>query len=117
LAGNLAIDSVLASATLLFTAVLWIMEVRSSLYWAAHRQNLQGVWPRPSNARLGWVTATNAVALLYAIVYLFWWWCAYQWHLACLLLLLGGGVGIFLAVFTILNYRALWSHREHEEKK
>ena len=65
------LKGVIAVASMLFTAVLWIMEVRSSLYWVAHREEVRDLWPSPGNLRLGWLNATNSVFLLYAACLLY----------------------------------------------
>ena len=98
----------LAFAGMLFTSVMWVMEVRSTLYGVAHREAAPQLWPCPSAVRFRWLNATNAVLFLHMAFYAFWLWCGALWHPSCLLLILGIGLAVLLLVFSIANYWPLW---------
>jgi hypothetical protein len=104
-----------ALAGLLLTTVFWVMEVRSSLYWVAIREELQGqqFWPRPRTRFWGWLNATNAILVLHLASYGFWLLCAraWSWH-PCVVLLCGMLWLAVLAAFTTSSYWHLWIHKE-----
>ena len=55
---------------MIYTAVSWVMEVRSTLHWIATRNEARDLWPQHhSSWGLGWISATNAVVVFYAIAY------------------------------------------------
>jgi hypothetical protein len=63
--------TVVGIAGMLFTAVLWIMEVRSTRYALQARAEKDKIERRDPRER-EWVTASNAVLFLYAASYFFW---------------------------------------------
>ena len=106
---------VLAIAAMLFTGVLWIMEVRSSLYWVANREQVRNLWPSPSNVILGYLNASNAVLALYMSVFFFWVICVHFWVNRTCFTALCCFFGIILAFFSIGNYiKHLWSHKDSD---
>lgn len=94
-----------ASFALLFTAVVWVMEVRAVLYWLAHAAMVPELWPSP---RKGWsvLSATNAVLGLYASLYVFWLCCARSWNLEPWLLVAFSALGLVLVGFSLWAYLA-----------
>jgi ADP-ribose pyrophosphatase len=44
-----------------FTALLWIMEVRSSLHWVANRQMAPRLWPGSANSALPWMRCIRRI--------------------------------------------------------
>lgn len=100
---------------LLVTSVFWVMEIRSSLFWVAIREELQGyqLWPRPKTRLWGWMNATNAILSLHAASYLFWLLCAHAWAIhRCTVMSCGGLWLVVLAFFTISSYWHMWTHKE-----
>jgi len=113
---SLCVRAALAMVGMLFTGAMWVMEISSSTYWVAHREEARTLlgttpWPRPAK-RIPGLTATNAVLALHFAFFWFWFWCATKWYPRCLPLVLGVLFGILLAVFSVLNYWPLWTHRE-----
>ena len=98
----------LAIASMLITAVLWIMEIRSTLYWVAHRNSFPDLWPKPENAKIKWINASNAVLILYISIYFFWFRCTLQWGKSPVEKIVGGVVGISLLILSVINYWPLW---------
>jgi hypothetical protein len=111
LAGQTSVRTVLASFALLLTAVVWIMEVRSTLFWTAHRDEAADLWPAPPGAPFPWLTATNALLVLYASVYGFWLFCAVHWKLVTFMVAFFGVLGGLLLVFSVKAYLPLWRRR------
>jgi len=107
LAGQASVRTALASFALLLTAVVWIMEVRSTLFWAAHRDVASALWPTPTNAPFPWLTATNALLILYASLYGFWLYCALLWKLVTPMVVLFGVLAVLLVVFSVRAYLPL----------
>jgi hypothetical protein len=85
--------------------MIWIMEVRSTMHWCAHWASLPAIWPHHRFQR-GFrnISSTNAVALFLAITYGFWIWYGYKVGAQCILLTLLGLAGIFLLIFTLVEY-------------
>ena len=102
----------LASASMLVAAVLWIMEIRSTLYWVAHREAFPMLWPQPKQIKMKWLNASNAALVLYTVIFGFWYWCALQWNCGLLGKILGGVLIVVLLLFSCVNYWHLWSHKE-----
>jgi len=50
--GPLKVNQIIAFWSLFFVAVLWIMEMRSTLSWCAHRDVAPELWPRPENEKV-----------------------------------------------------------------
>jgi len=44
-----------------FTALLWIMEVRSSLHWVANRENAPRLWPLDAKTALPWIKCIRRI--------------------------------------------------------
>jgi hypothetical protein len=113
---GISVRIVIALSAVLFTAVMWVMEVRSTLNWVAHRQIVPDLWPRWESKWFRCVNATNAVLLLYVFVYFFWLWCAYAWQVFYLLTIAGIVLGLFLLLFSVTSYWPLWIYRELDSK-
>jgi hypothetical protein len=61
------------------------------------------------------LNASNAVVVLYFVVFSFWYWCACEWGGGWLVRLLGGYLGALLIVFSFAKYWRLWRHKEPEQ--
>lgn len=110
---SLSLRVVLAVASMVVTAILWVMEVKSTLYWAAIRDKFRELWPRPQNVFLSFLNATNMVFFLYCSNYTFWWWCSLKWDANIPVLAVFGAIGCLILVFTVINYRRLlWFHKD-----
>jgi hypothetical protein len=109
---GLELRIVLAVAAMLFTGVIWIMEVRSTLQAIASREQAKEFWPRPKPKHFGSINATNAVLVLYIVSYGFWFWCAQQWGTPLPALLLCGPLGLILLIFSAVSYYPLWTYKE-----
>lgn len=108
---GISIPPMLCAFALLFTAVAWVMEVRSTLHWVAQREAAPELWPRHESVRFfRWLNATNAVLAFHIAAYVFWLFCAWRlgigvWASTGYLLL-----GMLLLVFSAIEYwRKLWS--------
>ena len=106
--------ALVAVFALFFSAVMWIMEVRSTLYWVATRERVPDLWPRPLYGSMQWVNSTNALLLLHVLVYFGWLWLTYELEHSCWLLI-GLGIGAFLIFFSFRSYWPLWSHKESND--
>lgn len=105
----------LAIAGMLFTSVMWVMEVRSTLHFIAVRERAPDLWPPGVPTILPWLNATNAVLFLHIAFYGFWFSCAARWYRGILLRGLGIALGVLLLTFSIANYWRLWTHRVASE--
>lgn len=105
LVGSLCVRQALAVSAVIFVGVLWVMEIRASLYWRAHREKAPELWPRPEKDPLSWVNATNALFLFHIGVYLFWLYCAYMWCVGRLLIAILALIGTMIASFGVYSYR------------
>ncbi len=112
--GPLSLGAVLALATMLVTAVVWVMEVRSTLYWVAIREEEGQLWPRPKKAFLSCLNATNMVVLLYCCNYGFWCWSGFKWGINVWTIGVFAFIGFVIFLFTIINYWSLWFYKESE---
>lgn len=110
--GSLTIGGVLSGAGMLITGAFWVMEVRSTLYWVAHREAAKELWPTPTSAKWRFLNATNVVLVVHMAFYAFWFWCAWEWYLRRWAVCSFAAIGLLLTVFTVLNYVQLWRHRE-----
>lgn len=110
--GGTTVRQVLALATVLFTSVLWVMEVRSTVFWVANREAAPDLWPRPVRNAFRFVNATNAVLVLNMTVSVFWLWCAYEWHANMVLTVILTVLVAFLFVFSVYHYWPAWKLRE-----
>lgn len=112
---RLSVRMAIAVAGSVFTAVILIMEVRSTVYWVAMREGGgQSLWPRPGKSALGRLfNATNAVLFTYFATYFFWMFCASTWsYHPCLVSVVGGLFLLLLLVFTISSYWHMWCHSD-----
>ncbi len=105
LAPSVPVRTVIACISMLFTSVLWVMEVRATLYWSAHRARAAEVCPRPETRFCKLITATNVVVLLYAGVYALWLWLGFAWGLSLGCAVAFAFLWLTLMVFSVANYR------------
>lgn len=114
LASGVTIQTVIAVVAPMFTAVMWVLEMRAALYFAAHRSRAAHLWPSAS-VRWAWIGATNALLLMFAGSYAAWFalGVAVDLHLVWRLIVVA--VGIVLLAFASLNYPALWRHTEKDK--
>ena len=94
----------IAIAGMALTAVMWTMEVRSTLHWRALWEKYPDLWPAPKMGRFGWLSATNVVLFLYLSFYVFWLCGAVRWKPSLLLILPGAAIGILLVIFSVTSY-------------
>jgi hypothetical protein len=102
----------IAGIGMLFTGVMWVMEVSSTLYWVEFRKRAKGSWPRPQLWLRRLINATNAVLILYASFYAVWLVCLIRWWPGCVLRLLGFLLGAVLFIYSCVSYMPLWRHEE-----
>jgi hypothetical protein len=93
----------LAVSAALFTSVMWVMEVRSTLFCVAIYAEAPGLYPPRLTSLFGWLNATTAVFFLHVALYAFWSWCAARWSESYCVAALG-------VVFSVGNY---WPIRKH----
>jgi len=105
---------IIAMASIIVGSVLWVMEIRSSLSFVAHRSKFPDLWPRPENVAADQVNATNMVLILYCSHYLAWLWLLDNWIESYLLILSLSLFFSYLVVFSILSYVPLWQHKENK---
>ena len=103
-----SIDIFLANASLIICSVLWIMEIRSTMYWAANREKITKYWPRPNKSKMKFMNATNAVLIFYISIYSFWTWYIFKMNAIFLVKSIAIFVGALLLTFSILNYQYIW---------
>ena len=104
----------IALAGLCFTGVMWVMEVRSTLYAIAASVPSPHSWPSPRPKLFPWLTASFVVLLLYVGFYMAWLVCLKRWCPTCTTFCVGLVVGAVLLVFSVVNYwavRAFWLRR------
>ncbi len=87
---------------LIFVAVLWVMEVRSTVYCFLNQNMTKRLWPVPKG-RMSAFRATYAVLALHVVLYLGWMYIGWDamndwWRLVWVLLFIG------LLVFSFANY-------------
>ena len=109
--GSYGVRGVLALAGMLFTGVMWVMEIRSTLAFYAARAQASDLWPRVGQKWLG-LTATNAVLFLHFAFYWFWFWCAAHWNVRCVALSVSGVLGVILVVFSVKSYWPSWTYKD-----
>jgi len=115
---GLKLKAVISIAGILFTSVMWVMEVRSTVSFFATRELAEDLWPRAKPARFIWLNSTNAVLSLHIASFCFWYWCAANWVYHRFLILSGGALlGILLAAFTVHNYLPAWRYPERPKDK
>jgi hypothetical protein len=95
---------VLAQASMLFIAVMWVLEVRLALLGVENWKLVPELSPQPKIAGFSWLNGTTAVAALKCIAYLSLWWCAREWGLTRLPLVMWAGLGLLLVIFTVVAY-------------
>jgi hypothetical protein len=110
-AGSIAVNTALACFAMLATFVTSVMEVRAVLYWTANVGAAPEIMPTPSKTVFSWLNATNAVLVLYVVIYGFWLYCAFLWHLYTVVWLLFLLLGLLLVTFVLVVYRGLWASR------
>ena len=95
----------IALGALFITAVMWVMEVRSTLnFWAVHKVGPH-LWIPAHSKLFPWLTATLVVLILHVAFYAFWLGVLRTWGpSACITFCLGLVVGLALLVFSIVNY-------------
>lgn len=99
----------IALAALYVTAVLWVMETRSSLYGIANGKAAAGFWPRPQRMLFPWLSATLVVFFLYVGFYAFWLRCIWAWYRCSFTFCVGSVVGLLLFMYSCVNY---WRQRD-----
>jgi hypothetical protein len=106
----LSLRSALAGLAMLFTAVIWIMEVRSSMHFRAHRRVVTSDWwPHHESKLFAWLNATNSVLVFLGLIYFFWLYCAWEWNQRSWKF--AGPfsvVGVLLVAFSVVEY---WGDR------
>ena len=115
LTAHLSSRFAISAAGLMFTSVIWVMEVKSTVYWVATRESENGkdLWPRPKDHFLSQLNSTNAVLFMYIVSYCFWLVCARSWsYHPCLLLVIGTSWLVVLMAFTARSYKHMWLHKE-----
>jgi hypothetical protein len=113
--GSLSLRAIVSIGSMAVTATLWVMEVKSSLYWAAIRDEFPKLWPRPKRVFLPFLSATNMVFVFYCLNYVFWWWCSFRWDINVPILVIFGIIGCLILAFSVTNYwRTLWFHKENQ---
>jgi hypothetical protein len=100
----------LAVSGALFTSVMWVMEVRSTLFYVAIIVEAPELYPPRLASLFSWVNTTSSLFFLHLAFYAFWVWCAVRWSGNYWVEALGVGLGVFLVVFSLGNY---WAVREH----
>ena len=100
-----ALKVIVSVASLLVTAVVWVMEIRSSVLWAQSRKVIPDHWPGGPDVFLPWINATSAVLGFYVAAYAFWILCVFEWSSTYIIPFVGLAAGIFLIVFSVENYR------------
>ena len=98
----------IALAGIYVTAVMWVMEVRSSLYGFAALKAAGKLWPSPEPKLFPWLTATLVVSFLYIGFYAFWLACVRLWCRTCASFYLGLVIDVALVAYITVNY---WHHR------
>jgi len=99
----------IALGGLCITAVMWVMEIRSTINFDAVHKCAPELWPRAQSKLFRWLTASLAVLLLYIAFYAFWLSCMRKWCPACCIPFYSGlTIGFALLLFSIANYPPLW---------
>ncbi len=86
--------------SMLVICLFWILEVRSTLYWRAHRDRSPDLWPSPPKDSWRALNASNAILWLYLTTYIAWYalavklkfpvWCLVALALLCVFIFLFG---------------------------
>jgi hypothetical protein len=111
LVGAITIRQGVAVAAALLTAVMWVMEVRSSIYWRVHREEVPDLWPRPKRDPFALLNATNSLLVLHLAIYSFWLWAGHGWGVSDWLIYALAALGVLLLTFSatcswIFRFRA-----------
>ena len=104
LARDLNISSGLPIFAMLVTAVFWVLEIRASLFWRAHRDVAPDLWPRPPSDGWSWLSSTNAVFVLYASIYFVWLLLSIKLSPHPVFYLLPGLLGVTIFAFGVTSY-------------
>jgi hypothetical protein len=78
LLGSITVRAVAAGFELLFTALMWVMEVKSTEYAIAHLDLAGDRWPHPISHSQDFINSIDAILVLYLTVYCFW--CVVAWN-------------------------------------
>src|SRR5262245_28629756 len=91
-----------AGISMIFTAVLWVMEIRSTLYRDAAIKAAGIAWPHP-RPRWRWINATTAVLGLHIVIYAGWLWYGISQGMGAALNLAFGVLGLVLIAYSVVN--------------
>src|SRR5262249_40074071 len=103
---SLSAGLVVSAISMIFTAVMWVMEVRSTLYRDAAIKAARSAWPHP-RPRWLWINATTLVLALHVVLYGAWLAYAVLQSMSRLLTIVFAAGGVVLIVYSIFNYREL----------
>jgi hypothetical protein len=121
IARSLSLRSGLAFCGMLFTAVMLVMEVRSTMHFIATREQAPDLWPVPYPSKLRWVftvfTTAGAVLSLHIVFYWFWFWCATEWYPHPFALIPFLLLGAILSVSSVLTYWYLGRYASDQERR
>ena len=106
LAKELNVRLAIPAFAMFVTAVFWVMEIRATLNWRAHRDSSPDLWPRPPADIWSWLNATHAVFILYAGIYATWFKVATMQGASSTFTSLAASLGIVVLVFGIHTYAA-----------
>ena len=99
----------IALGGLCITAVMWVMEIRSTINFNAVHKCAPELWPRAQSKLFRLLTASHAVLLLYVGFYAFWLYSMRKWCPACCVSFYSELiVGFALLLFSVANYWDLW---------
>jgi hypothetical protein len=94
----------IALGGLCITAVMWLMEIRSTINFVTNYNYAPELWPRKKPKLIGWLTASHDVAFLYAGSYLWWLICVKRWGPTfCFSFYIGSLAGAVLLYFFYRN--------------
>jgi hypothetical protein len=99
----------IALGGLWITAVIWVMEIRSTINFIKNYNQATELWPRAKSKGCRFVTSSHAVLGLYGGFYATWLLCIKKWGPACCVsFYVGLIVGFALFLFSIANDHDLW---------
>jgi hypothetical protein len=113
---TVSVRSALLAFALIFTGVLWTMEVRSSLYWIAHRSAAADAWPEFHLPRWIWLNAANAVLGLHIVLYVGWLYLAWTWKIPLAVTAIFTVFGVVLLVFSCDAYWSAYQEFKRAER-
>jgi hypothetical protein len=96
----ITIQQAVAVAAALLTAVMWVMELRASIYWRVHREEVPDLWPRPKGDPFALLNATNSLLVLHLTIYSFWLWAGHWWGVSDWLIYPLVALGVLLLTFS-----------------